>query len=189
MFVRRLFLIRHADTKIVASVPAADWHLSDAGYERARTLATTIKPKGLSCIHSSVEPKAVQTAEAFRDVFGVPIVQVPGLQEHERPGVPLLPNNVFERTMEAFFARPSERVFGNESADEARTRFEQALVPLIDNSSGDLVVVTHGTVLTLIVASKNPIDPFSFWKRLPMPSAVPLRLPDMTLSTPSLFVD
>ena len=179
--MRRLFLIRHADTKIVASVPAADWHLSETGYERARTLAAKIKPKGLNCIHSSVEPKAVQTAEAFREVFSVPIVQVPGLHEHERPGVPLLPNDVFERTMETFFSRPSLREFGNESADEARTRFEQALVSLIDNSSDDLVVVTHGTVLTLIVASKNRIDAFSFWKQLRMPSAVSLRLPDMTL--------
>jgi len=181
MPMRRLFLIRHADNKIVASVPAADWHLIDAGHERARALAATITPSGLSCIHSSVEPKALQTATAFGDVCGVPIVQVPGLQEHERPGVPLLPNDVFERTMEAFFARPSERVFGNESADEARGRFEQALASLIDNSNDDLVVVTHGTVLTLTVASKNRIDPFSFWKQLRMPSAVSLRLPDMTL--------
>jgi broad specificity phosphatase PhoE len=179
--VRRLFLIRHSDPEVVASVAAAGWHLSAAGYERARALAATIKPHGLSCIHSSVEPKAVQTAEAFGDVFGVPIVQVPGLQEHERPGVPLLPSDVFERTMEAFFSRPSERVFGNESADEARTRFEQALVSLIHNSGDDLVVVTHGTVLTLTVAAKNRVDPLSFWKLLRMPSAVTLRLPDMTL--------
>jgi broad specificity phosphatase PhoE len=179
--VRRLFLIRHANTEIVAHVPAADWHLSDAGYQRARALAAAIKPNGLSCIHSSVESKALQTADAFGDVFGVPIVQVPGLQEHERPGVPLLPNDVFERTMEAFFSRPSERVFGNESADEARTRFERALVALLNNHEDDLLVVTHGTVLTLMVAAKNRIDPFSFWKQLRMPSAVSLWLPDMTL--------
>jgi broad specificity phosphatase PhoE len=179
--VRRLFLIRHSDPEIVASVAAAGWHLSAAGYERARALAATIKPNGLSCIHSSVEPKALQTAKAFGDVFGVPIVQVPGLQEHERPGVPLMPRDTFERTIETFFSRPAERVFGAESAAEARTRFEQALVPLIDNHSDDLVVVTHGTVLTLTVAAKNGIDPFPFWKRLRMPSAVSLRLPDMTL--------
>jgi len=179
--VRRLFLIRHADPDVVAHVPAARWQLSESGYERAKALAAAIAPHGLTCIHSSVEPKAVQTAEAFRDVFGVPIVQVPGLQEHERPHAPLLPSDVFERTIQELFSRPSERIFGNESADEARTRFEQALVPLIDNSSGDLVVVTHGTVLTLTVAARNGIDPFSFWKRLRMPSAVSVTLPDMTL--------
>jgi broad specificity phosphatase PhoE len=83
--------------------------------------------------------------------------------------------------METFFSRPSLREFGNESADEARRRFEEALVPLIDNCRGDLVVVTHGTVLTLMVAAKNRIEPFPFWKQLRMPSAVSLRLPDMTL--------
>lgn len=165
----------------MAHVPAARWQLSQTGYERARALAATIKPHGLKYIHSSVEPKAVQTAEAFRDVFGVPIVMALGFQEHERPNVPLLPSEIFERTIQEFFSRPSERVFGNESADEARTRFEHALAPLIDNSSDDLVVVTHGTVLTLTVAAKNGIDPFPFWKRLPMPSAVSVTLPDMTL--------
>jgi len=179
--VGRVFLIRHADAEIVAHVPAAAWHLSNAGYGRARTLATKIKPNGLTHIHSSTEPKALQTAEVFGDVFGVPIVKVRGLQEHERPNVPLLADDVFQRTMQGFFDRPSECVFGNESADEARTRFEQALVPLIDNYSGDLVVVTHGTVLTLMVAAKNRIDPFPFWKQLRMPSAVSLRLPDMTI--------
>ena len=88
---------------------------------------------------------------------------------------------MFERTMDAFFSRPSERVFGNESADEARTRVEQALLPLIDNHGDDLVVVTHGTVLTLMVAARNGIDPFPFWKRLRMPAAVSLRLPGMVL--------
>jgi broad specificity phosphatase PhoE len=179
--VRRLFLIRHADPDVAAHVPAARWQVSEIGYERAKALAATIKPHSLTCIHSSVEPKAVQTAEAFRDVFGVPIVRVPGLQEHERPHVPLLPSDVFERTVQEFFSRSSERVFGDESADEARTRFEQALAPLIDNYSGDLVVVTHGTVLALTVAARNGIDPFPFWKRLRMPSAVSVTLPEMTL--------
>jgi broad specificity phosphatase PhoE len=179
--MRRLFLVRHADPEVSARVPAARWQLSKSGYDRAKTLAAAITPHGLTCIHSSVEPKAVQTAEAFGEVFRVPIVQVPGLQEHERPDVPLLPSDLFERTIQKFFSRPSERVFGNESADEARTRFEQALVPLIDNSSGDLVVVTHGTVLTLTVAARNGIDPFPLWKRLRMPSAVSVTLPDMAL--------
>jgi broad specificity phosphatase PhoE len=179
--VRRLFLIRHAAPDVVAHVPAARWQLSETGYERARALAATIEPHGLKCIHSSVEPKAVQTAEAFRDVCGVPIVQVPGLHEHERPSVPHLPSDVFERTIQQFFSRPSERVFGDETADEARTRLEQALAPLIDDYSDDLVVVTHGTVLTLTVAARNGIDPFDFWKRLRMPAAVSVTLPDMTL--------
>ena len=103
------------------------------------------------------------------------------MSPHERPHVPLLAADVFEWSIQEFFSQPSERVFGSESADEARTRFEQALAPLIDNYSGDLVVVTHGTVLTLTIAARNGIDPFSFWRRLRMPSAVSVTLPDMTL--------
>jgi len=31
-------LIRHADSEVVAGVPAADWHLSEIGSERAIAL-------------------------------------------------------------------------------------------------------------------------------------------------------
>ncbi|HEU4939755.1 MAG TPA: histidine phosphatase family protein [Vicinamibacterales bacterium] len=178
---RRLFLIRHADPEIVANVASADWHLSGRGLERAKTLASTIRPVAVQQIYSSVERKAMQTAEVFGAIFRVPIMPVPGLHEHDRKGTALLPADVFHKTMRSFFSQPAVCVFGNESADEARTRFERALLPLVQDGIGDIVVVTHGTVLTLAVAERCKLDPFHFWQRLGLPSAVSLTVPDMTL--------
>jgi hypothetical protein len=51
----------------------------------------------------------------------------------------------------------------------------------VQDGVGDIVVVTHGTVLTLAVAERCMLDPFHFWQRLGLPSAVSLTVPDMTL--------
>ena len=181
--MRRLFLIRHADPRIQADAPAARWRLSDRGVERARVLAARIAPRGLQCIHSSVEPKAIATAWAFADAFNVPVRSVPGLHEHERSGVSLLSPESFEEAMRAFFAQPSTCVFGDESAAAAGHRFETAVMQLVRSSPGDLVVVTHGTVLTLMVAAACGVEPFEFWKALGLPAAVTLTLPAMSLDT------
>ncbi len=177
--IRRLFLIRHADPEIIANRPAADWCLTARGVERAKTLAARLTPLGLERIYSSPEAKAMQTAAVFGDVFRVPIVPVLDLREHDRAGVALLSPPAFEQTMRTFFSQPSVRVFGNESGEAARTRFEQALLPLLTDGTGDIMAVTHGTVLTLAIADRCRVDPFDFWKRLGLPSAVSVLLPDM----------
>jgi broad specificity phosphatase PhoE len=47
----------------------------------------------------------------------------------------------------------------------------------------NIVVVSHGTVITLFVEKFNGIDPFSFWKKLDLPSFVVLSLPQHKLVT------
>ena len=178
---RRLFLIRHADPEIVANVASADWELSGRGLERASTLASRIKPVGVQQIYSSVERKAMQTAAVFGEIFRVPVIPVPGLHEHDRRGTALLSAAAFDQAMQSFFSQPAVCAFGNESADAARTRFERGLMPLVSDGADDIVVVTHGTVLTLAVVARCHLDPYQFWKRLGMPCAVSLVLPAWTL--------
>ena len=132
-------------------------------------------------IYSSIERKATETAAVFGQAFRVPVVSVAGLHEHDRRGTPLLPAGAFDQAMQSFFSQAAECVFGNESADAARTRFERGLIPLVSDGSDDIVVVTHGTVLTLAVAARCHLDPYEFWKRLGLPCAVSLILPDWAL--------
>jgi len=39
-------------------------------------------------------------------------------------------------------------------------------------------IVAHGTVMTLLVAAANQLDPLVFWSRLGLPAYVVLDLPD-----------
>ena len=87
------------------------------------------------------------------------------------------------------FARPSEVVFGAESADDARRRFTTATLQLVHRTVSDLVIVSHGTVMALFVGAETGIEPFPFWKRQEMPFAVTLTLPDLSLEEITFLTD
>jgi broad specificity phosphatase PhoE len=80
------------------------------------------------------------------------------------------------------FEHPQGLVFGSETADEAHRRFAEAVAGVIAKyPSGNLAVVSHGTVMTLFVARIVDLEPFPFWKRLGLPALVVLSLPGFGL--------
>lgn len=179
--MKRLILIRHSVPDMRRDIPAAEWRLSADGVARARALARALEPPGAAKVFTSVEPKAVETAKALADVWGLEVEEAAGLHEHERPMAQLLARDEFEQKVRELFRRPAEIVFGAESADHARRRFTMAVMRLIARADRDVVVVTHGTVLALFVAEATGVEPFAFWKRQDMPFAVTLRLPELAL--------
>ncbi len=57
------------------------------------------------------------------------------------------------RAARAFFERPDELVWGHETARQAGSRFEGAVRRVLDEWEEDVVViVAHGTVISLLVA-------------------------------------
>ena len=95
----------------------------------------------------------------------------------------MLTREAFEARVRDLFARPSELVFGSETADQARRRYTMAVMRLVTSTSADVVIVSHGTVITLFVAEAAGVNPFAFWQRLEMPSAVTLSLPDLKVES------
>jgi broad specificity phosphatase PhoE len=176
--MRRLILIRHSLSAVRPDVPPAKWHLTPEGVTRARAFAVRVDLGAASRIFSSSEPKAVETARVLGEVCGLPVEEVPDLHEHERPESRIVSGEQYEATIAALFARPSEIVFGSESADVARQRFTAAVTGLVERHDGDIVIVTHGTVMALFVASHTGKDGFELWKQQQMPCAATLTLPD-----------
>lgn len=179
--MRRLILVRHSIPDIRRDVPAAEWRLSAEGVARAREFARRLQPAGALQVFTSSEPKAIETAQALAEAWGLPVEQVTGLQEHERPQAQMLSRDVFEGKIAELFSKPNQLVLGAETADQARRRFTAALMRLLTRGTGDVVVVSHGTVMTLFVAEVTGMEPFAFWKRQEMPFAVTLTLPELRL--------
>jgi broad specificity phosphatase PhoE len=178
---RKLILIRHSLSEIEPDVPAAKWLLSEEGVARARTFAARVDPGTARCVFTSTEPKAAHTARLLGAPWHLPVEETAGLHEHERPEPRMLPRDQFEDLVRAVFTRPSEVVFGSESADAALERFGSAVMRAIDQTARDAVIVSHGTVIALFVAKHTGTDPFEFWKRQQMPFAVTLALPHLRL--------
>ena len=178
--MRRLVLVKHSMPEIEPDRPASTWRLGEIGRQRSELLASSLSSFNPQVIWSSTEPKAVETAEIVAGAFGVPVQIANGLEEHHRDGVPFYPTrDEFDGAVEQFFRSPDQLVLGTETAEQARDRMAAAIDEVIDAGQADSIVVTHGTAITLYVASVAGVRPMAFWHRLGLPSYVVLTLPDM----------
>jgi broad specificity phosphatase PhoE len=86
-----------------------------------------------------------------------------------------------ERYNRRLFEDFDRRVLGSESAQEAQVRFARALLKeMSETKVGNLVAVTHGTVIALFVCDYNrEIASFGLWRRLDCCSFVVLGIPAM----------
>ncbi len=133
-------------------------------------------------IVSSNEPKAVETAQIVANHLNQASACqiIAGLREHDRSNVEWQSEEQFEVQVAEFFRQPQTLVMGQETATQAYERFAHAVASLIESyPHSNIAVVAHGTVITLLVARAVGLDPFSFWKRLGLPSFVVLSLPKM----------
>ena len=60
-------------------------------------------------------------------------------------------------------------------------RFNRALSVAMDDESGDVSVVSHGTVIALYVSRATGFDPYRLWRRLGFPANVTLSWPSRRL--------
>lgn len=183
--MRRLILVKHSLPRIEPDVPRREWRLSQDGLERCRLLAGHLARYGPALVVSSPEPKAYETALAVTAaVNAIDVRTIWDLRELDDGGAAFEGETAFRANVAAFFARPTEPVFGADTADGAHARF----VTAIDASAtGDvahsIVAVTHGRVMSLFVARRTGLDPFALWLRLGLPSVIVLALPEYRLES------
>ncbi len=174
MAARRIVLVRHAKPQIEEGVPSAEWKLSAAGAEAAAALAERLRDFRFAGIASSPEPKAIGTAQRIAARLGLGIESDAGFAEQTRRSVGYLSREALEAGIAALFANPDKLVFGDETADACFARFEQALDRQCAKNEGDIVAVTHGTILSIYVSRICGIAPMPFWRRLGLPTAIVL---------------
>jgi broad specificity phosphatase PhoE len=180
---RNLILVRHSLPEFVTGVPASQWRLSPEGRRRCEVLAGRLVAYDLAAVIASEEPKAAETGQIVARVLGLPFATAPGLHEHERGVVQDMGGwEAFQAQVARFFEHPGELVLGYETADEAHARFAAAVARVLEqHPTGNPAIVSHGTVMTLLVARANDLDPVPFWKRLGLPAFAVLSLPDLDL--------
>ncbi len=178
----KLVLIKHSLPDVRPDEPPSRWPLSDEGARRARLLAEVLAPLNLAAFYASRELKAVQTAALAADSLRLPFFVREGLHEHDREGEPFSTAEEFEAKVRALFERPRRHLFGSETAEEALTRFEGAIAGVLAEAQGaDIAVVAHGTVISLLAASRCGVDGFETWSRLGLPSYLVLETPAFEL--------
>lgn len=185
-----LVLVRHAPTVPVSGVRPESWSLAPGAMEETAALGLALakvrleRPgapvgPGIDAVIASRELKAVATARSLAHALGAELSTAPGLEEHHRSASQLLERSEFERTIRRLSASPDALVFGEETAHEAGARFRDAVTAVLESRAEQrLAIVSHGTVLTLLLAAPNGLDPFSLWSSLSMPEALVVRSAD-----------
>lgn len=172
-----VLLIRHSAVQLDQSRPAHDWTISEEGRTKCELFSRKLNEFQLSTIISSREIKAVETAQTLATLSNLPIKTVSGLEEQKRTTAPFY-NDVgdFKKAIENLFNNPDQLVFGEETANEALYRFQNALKDeLAFQPNSNLAFVTHGTVMTLFICHHNlNLSPISLWNKLTLPCAAVL---------------
>lgn len=175
--MRTLHLVRHALVKIDPEIPSAHWQLADDADVAIRQLVPQLATTSPTRIVSSPQGKAAGTASVLAAALGLKVEIRDGLEEHHRENEGFFADEAkFQETLRRFFNHPDELLFGSETARQALNRFEAAVTDVMDESNGDEIVVTHGTVMSLFLGTDAP-DQFEIWRRLKLPDYRAVRWP------------
>jgi broad specificity phosphatase PhoE len=185
MTPKLLVLVKHGSPVLDPAAPAREWVLSGHGETEALHVAEQLRAYHPLDLVSSPEPKARRTAELIATVLRTRSRVVDDLREIDRRVLPIMEPEWHREMNRPIFSEPDRAVLGSESANTALLRYQAAIHAEIDGcESPHLVVVSHGTVMALLVARHNAVDAFRFWADLQCGSAVTLTLPLLRLVEP-----
>jgi broad specificity phosphatase PhoE len=156
----KLFYISHPQVNIDPTIPVPHWSLSELGKTRAEIAAKSKNLANVRSIFSSIERKAIETAEILARTLNM-VVNIPeGLHENDRSATGFVPPAEFEGLANAFFANPHDSIRGWERAIDAQNRIVEGIGKIIAEApNGDIIVTGHGGVGTLLFChfSDRPI--------------------------------
>ena len=177
-----LILVKHSVPEIQPDSAANTWKLSEEGRRRAHPLAEQLEDYEPEVIVSSDESKAKETADILAAHLRREVHILPDLHEHDRSKAPFLSNDVFQSSIREFFQKPDELVFGAETANQAHARFYRAVHSVLSQfRDKTVVIVTHGTVISLFVSRLTGSSDLELWNKLGLPSFVAIDLHSSTL--------
>ena len=171
--MNRLILVKHSSPQIEKNKPAREWKLSPEGKVRAGRLAKELAKYHPRKVYSSAELKARETAGIIADKLGLSYQVADNLQEHDRRFAPYVSEVEFQSLARRLFENPDQQVFGEETGSQALRRFCGSIENLTQHETTDtLVVVSHGTVISLYAEWLTGCDGYTLWKELGLPSYI-----------------
>jgi broad specificity phosphatase PhoE len=176
--MRKLTLNKHARPHVDPNTPSDEWKLADEGRRASNALADALRGQSFETVLSSSEPKALETAQIIGTRLGKPVRVADDLFEHDRRNVPHMEAREFISLVALFFRDADRLVLGDETADEAYDRFAAAVDRALETQTGDVAIVTHGTVIALFAERRAKQDPFAVWRRMGQPSYIVFEVPE-----------
>jgi broad specificity phosphatase PhoE len=156
-YVRRmasLIFVTHPEVVIDPNEPIPEWPLNALGRQRMERFAQALDRCDVSAVYASTERKAMDGAAIVAERLGLSYQMDEHLGENDRSSTGYIAPPEFWEVVAEFFARPHESIRGWERAVDAQTRIVTAVTRIAqgDETSGDIVIVSHGGVGCLLTA-------------------------------------
>ena len=171
-------LVKHAMPKVAPGVAACEWRLSEEGRRACLPLSRRLADFQPGVVVTSTEPKSVETGSLVAANLEISCESAEDLHEHRRQTVGYLSKEGFSAGIQDLFARPDQLVFGEETASLALRRFTASVQGVVARFPGEsVVIVSHGTVISLLISELTDQEAYPVWSSLGLPSIVVLSSP------------
>jgi 2,3-bisphosphoglycerate-dependent phosphoglycerate mutase len=165
--MRHIYLIRHCK----ANGQEPDAHLTEEGCQQAKKLSVFFADKKIDLIISSPYIRAIETIRPLAESIGMEIILDDRLKER------LLSSNDLadwmDRLREAF-EKMDLKFEGGESSYEAMSRGLEAINDVLKRPENNIVMVTHGNLMSLILKYYENSIGFDEWMNLTNPDVYEL---------------
>lgn len=155
-----LIFITHPEVVIDPKQPIPEWPLNPIGRARMERFAGLIENRDVSAVYASTERKAMDGAAIVAERLGMSYATDHDLGENDRSSTGFIAPPEFWEVVREFFGRPHESIRGWERAIDAQTRIVSAVSRIAreDETSGDIVIVSHGGVGCLLTAHLQKVE-------------------------------
>ena len=155
-----LVFITHPEAVIDPDHPITEWPLNATGRSRMERFAGLLADRDVSAVYASTERKARDGAAIVAESLGLSDRTDEDLGENDRSATGYIAPPEFWDVVREFFGRPHESIRGWERAVDAQTRIVNAVSRILreDETSGDIVIVSHGAVGCLLTAHLQKVE-------------------------------
>ncbi len=166
-----IVLVRHSRTVIAPEVNSMLWTLSDEGRETAAKIAQDPIFEGCALIYSSLQPKAIETAEIIGEALQISAFKEEGLAELSSVTSGFIEDYI--GTVHRLYAGEIPNINGGETLKDALTRFNKAIEMIASRHAnlGKIAIVSHANVLSLFTAQHSNLEAYDLHNSIAMPDA------------------
>ena len=155
-----LIFLTHPEVVIDPDQPVPEWPLNATGRARMERFAERLAGRDVSAVYASTERKAMDGAAIVAERLGLSYDTDKDLGENDRSSTGFIAPPEFWDVVREFFGNSHESIRGWERAIDAQTRIVNAIGRILreDETSSDIVVVSHGGVGCLLTAHLQRVE-------------------------------
>lgn len=160
----KIIFLRHFQPKVDKTKPVVEWKLDEEGKKAMKDLLDKDIFKNIKKIFTSPELKARITARAVNKKYKAPIVVCKEIGEVDRSKAGFIEED-YIKIVESYLSETEDFEYEWENIDSVKKRIQQ-FVKKLENEKDNVLVISHGMFLSILLSRCFNKDRIEFWKNL-----------------------